>query len=64
MDHGEVEHGEVEHSETELPYPNQLTDPSRIRAAYLRMAKVALEEDFGDGADVSTCLLYTSDAAD
>ncbi len=62
VEHGEVEHGDIEHSGTELPYPNQLTDPSRIRAAYLRMAKVALEEDFGDGADVSTLATVPAEA--
>ncbi|WP_296213438.1 carboxylating nicotinate-nucleotide diphosphorylase [uncultured Corynebacterium sp.] len=46
----------------ELPYPTQLTDSSRVRAAYLRMAKVALEEDFGDGADVSTLATVPADA--
>lgn len=46
----------------ELPFPAQLSDPSRIRAAYLRMAKVALEEDFGDGADVSTLATAPADA--
>lgn len=46
----------------ELPFPTQLSDPSRIRAAYLRMAKVALEEDFGDGADVSTLATVPADA--
>lgn len=46
----------------ELPFPAQLSDPSRIRAAYLRMAKVALEEDFGDGADVSTLATVPADA--
>ena len=46
----------------ELPYPTQLTDSSRIRAAYLRMAKVALEEDFGDGADVSTLATVPAEA--
>ena len=46
----------------ELPYPTQLTDSSRVRAAYLRMAKVALEEDFGDGADVSTLATVPAEA--
>lgn len=46
----------------ELPFPAQLSDLSRIRAAYLRMAKVALEEDFGDGADVSTLATVPADA--
>ena len=57
-----MEQQEVEQQEVELPYPAQLTDPTRIRAAYLRMAKVALEEDFGDGADVSTLATVPADA--
>lgn len=52
----------MEQQAVELPYPAQLTDPTRIRAAYLRMAKVALEEDFGDGADVSTLATVPADA--
>lgn len=52
----------MEEQAVELPYPAQLTDPTRIRAAYLRMAKVALEEDFGDGADVSTLATVPADA--
>ena len=52
----------MEQQVVELPYPAQLTDPTRIRAAYLRMAKVALEEDFGDGADVSTLATVPADA--
>ena len=52
----------MEQQAVELPYPAQLTDPTRIRAAYLRMAKVALEEDFGDGADVSTLATVPAEA--
>lgn len=57
-----MEQQDLEQQEVELPYPAQLTDPSRIRAAYLRMAKVALEEDFGDGADVSTLATVPAEA--